>query len=435
MTICAFSILPNDILKVVCSNLTARELSRFGQTSKGLNILCASFAEYFAKDEQECLGIPFQGVPLTMRRLIEHWGTLPTETCKKISDALKSRPIMFYTLNFVRTAAIMMTPTVIRAREKHKDKFVDAIARQMTETLRRDSPSKVEKQFILACYTGDSLFVEQFLDSLQIFHQSTKKFSLEAALEILCYKTTSNQCKRSVIEKSRQVTWEQAIEIANSISDPDNKAGALSIVACRKDIPVDVAERIADSFDEDKKTSVLCELLRRDGVPLKKAFEIAKKITQEPMKSRVLYDLALRVLDEGLWKEALALANSILDPKIQSEALGIICISGKLPPDVAEQVADSIPDNEYKSNALGILALEENVPWKKKLKIANRIPLEPWKSTTFFELALRALKEFLWKEAFEIALTIPDVNKRSEALAHFFRNAKGIEKRTLRGRP
>lgn len=315
MAICPFSMLPDDVLKVVCSNLKVWQLGRFGQTSTALNKLCTGFAEYFAKDEQRRLGIPFQGIPLTMRRLIEHWGNLPTETCKKIWDAIRSRPIIFYGLNFVRTASSMIRPGLIGARELFKDEFSDDHARQITEMVCKYEPNNVEKQFILACYTGDSSFVMEFLQQ----HQFTKKFSLETALEILCYTTTSDRCKFMVIPK---VTWEQAREIANSISDPLCKAAALLTVACN--IPVDVAQRITDSLDEVNKASMLSNLLPTEQ--FKKAFEIANRIPLEPGKSNTLFDLALKAFHELSWKDAFKIALTIPDPNKRSEALSRISL-------------------------------------------------------------------------------------------------------------
>lgn len=186
----------------------------------------------------------------------------------------------------------------------------------------------------------------------------------------------------------------------------------------REDIPLDVAERIIAGIDNElTRSGGLRVVSLKKGVPLKKARELANKIKIEPIKSITLKELVLRALDDGDWKQALEIAADISDPRERSEALGTLSISDQLPLNVAERTADRIPDEELKSNALGILAIGENVPLKKALEIANRIPLELWKSTTLFQLALRALKEASWKGAFEIALSIPDPNKRSDALS------------------
>lgn len=78
-----------------------------------------------------------------------------------------SRSPIFYSLNFVRTATFMISPLLIRAREIRKDVFDDLHARQLTQALCSRHPNDVVVQLIVACYTGDSSFVNKVLDSNQ----------------------------------------------------------------------------------------------------------------------------------------------------------------------------------------------------------------------------------------------------------------------------
>jgi len=380
MTSCAISMLNYDTLTVVCLNLRASQLACLGQTCKALNTHCTTFAEYFARDELNRLGIPYQGIPLTMRRLIEHLGTLPIATCKKIWDFLKSHKIVFYNLNSLRPAFFMLTPRVINIRESHKDKFNDTDARQITKRAVNDRLS-VDKQFILACRTGDTSCVENFLRKSQF----TAQFTLENILEILSSNTTSHSCKWvALCILKEKVPLETAIEISCSISDSTQmtewagrRALAIGTVASRDDIPLDVAVRLLDSIhDEQHDMSFeFRDLSLKKGVPLKKAWDIAKKITEESVLSSTLYTLALRALDERSWKEAHEIALTIPDVNKRSNALSRTSL--ELPRELkkeAVEVALSIPDPLAQSNTLYELAMNRRFSYADALEIVNLIP-------------------------------------------------------------
>jgi len=429
MAITVFSLL-DDHLKYLCSFLSAMHLSHLSQTCQNLHVRVSNFYEEFATDEQKLMGlsvIPFQGVPLTLNRLIEHLGALAPEACRKISEALKARSLVFYNLNFVDKTCVLIDPDFLQAREKTKDQF-DA-ASSTTMMIEASKKHKdVEKVLILTCRMGNALTLKNIISM-----PSFDSIPLERALEIICCSTTSDECKATALELlnlsfRRKVTWQQALKIASSIQKQNSleKSNALMSVLRREDIPLDVAEQIIAGIDNElTRSSALRVISLRKDVPLKIARELASKISVELLKSITLKELVRRALDEGAWEEALDIAEDILNPtnrsealEIISEGLGTLSISDQLPLDAALRMAERIPDEKTKSKVLGILAMGDKVPLEEAIILAHRIPCEPWKSQTLYALTMRALlHESTWENAYVIALTIPDPQTRSEAFS------------------
>jgi hypothetical protein len=432
--------LMRDNVQDICKFLAANHISCLGQSCKQMQNFCSYFSPLFAWLEQQRMGIEFQGVPLKMRHLVEPWGTHPIEKCQEIWDALQKCPLVFYNLNFVNNASVLIDPRFYEARkffkeeldpneseyEDNVDEFRDA-AERLYKMIGKEMDDP--RQFILACHMSDWPGMEQF------FSPSLKeRLSSQTASTLLCC-STDNGFKLDILKTKQfanQLSWEEQLEIADSMSEAGSYKDKALLIAIKNGMPWDVAYGIALARCDDFARKALLKILLKDDVPIEKVSEIAKKAAEVmnrswylpiwiefPVLPPVNPANPYLLLNMQTWEKALAIAEHTPDPKARSKNLGLICIfiSDKLPLDVAEKIAESIPDEEYRSNTLGILALGDNVPLKKALEIAHRIPLEPWKSTALLELALKALHVDSWKEAYEIALTIPDENKRSNALS------------------
>ncbi|MBS4168088.1 hypothetical protein [Parachlamydia sp. AcF125] len=220
---------------------------------------------------------------------------------------------------------------------------------------------------------------------------------------------------------------ERALEIANAIFKEYYKSRALADIsgALVQAGHFERAAEIADAIsDERPKSDALRDISEAlvQAAHFEKALEVANAIPGEYSKSKTLANIFEALIQAGRLERALEVANAISDERPKSEALAniskVLARSGEF--EKALEIANSISKSYYKSNALADIskAFAEAGDFERALEISETVSHKDYKNLALLHIPEALAQAGYFERALKIADAITEEWCKSCALDH-----------------